>query len=355
MARSLQDKFEAVIIFGEANRNYHAAVRIFNERYPERQIGRKFLRKLISKFQETGSVKDAPRSGRPKIGEDVKVQVLAEMVVNPQQSTKHVADACNISRTSVKKILKRHKFHPYKMKILHELTEDDPDRRLEFCEIMSERITRNPNYLRNICFSDESTFYLNGRVNTQNCRYWSDENPHVFREGHTQFPQKLNVWAGILGNHIIGPIFLEENLNGPMYLNMLQNTITPLIDAVVAQNPHEFEEVIFQQDGAPPHYFRQVRNYLDENYQDRWIGRRGPTEWPARSPDLTPLDFFLWGYIKSEVYKTAPGSLNELRQRITDVCSRITPQMLHNIREEFTHRIFICQEVHGGHFQHLLK
>nr|CAI5847363.1 unnamed protein product [Callosobruchus analis] len=46
-----------------------------------------------------------------------------------------------------------------------------------------------------------------------------------------------------------------------------------------------------------------VRAYLDQNLSGQWIGRRGPIEFPPRSPDLTPLDFFLWGTVKDEVYK----------------------------------------------------
>jgi hypothetical protein len=48
----------------------------------------------------------------------------------------------------------------------------------------------------------------------------------------------------------------------------------------------------FQHDGAPPHYYRRVRQYLDKWRGDHWIGRGGSVAWPARSPDLTPLDFF---------------------------------------------------------------
>ncbi|KAJ4432790.1 hypothetical protein ANN_21429 [Periplaneta americana] len=42
---------------------------------------------------------------------------------------------------------------------------------------------------------------------------------------------------------------------------------------------------------------------LNEQFSGHWIGRRGPVEWPARSPDLTPLDFFFWGYIKNLIYE----------------------------------------------------
>ena len=52
------------------------------------------------------------------------------------------------------------------------------------------------------------------------------------------------------------------------------------------------EEFYFQQDGAPSHYHRDVRAYLDENLPKRWIWRRGSIEFPPRSPDLTPLDSF---------------------------------------------------------------
>jgi hypothetical protein len=48
-----------------------------------------------------------------------------------------------------------------------------------------------------------------------------------------------------------------------------------------------------QQDGAPLHYHRDARAFLDEHLTNRWIGRRGVVEFLPRSPDLTPMDFFL--------------------------------------------------------------
>ncbi|MVN24218.1 hypothetical protein GO639_03455, partial [Staphylococcus aureus] len=216
------------------------------------------------------------------------MQIIGEMVVNPEKFTYSVGNVCEVFPSTVWRLLKRNRYHPYKIKMVHQLTEDDPDRRTEFCEIMTETIARHPIYLHNICFSDECTCFLNGNVHRQNCRYWSDTNPHVFRETHIQYPEKINVWAGILGNHIVGPLFIDQNLTGELYLNMLETTVDPLITEIVEANPNEFDmDIVFQQDGAPPHYSRQVRNYLDTTFPGRWIGRRGPTEWPARSPELT--------------------------------------------------------------------
>ena len=61
-------------------------------------------------------------------------------------------------------------------------------------------------------------------------------------------------------------------------------------------------DYIFQQDGSLAHY-KDVRRYLSRNLPQRWIGRRGKEDdalrlWPPRSPDLTPCDFFFWGFVK---------------------------------------------------------
>ncbi|VEN54798.1 unnamed protein product, partial [Callosobruchus maculatus] len=172
--------------------------------------------------------------------------------------------------------------------------------------------------------SDEATFCLNGTVNRHNSRYWSNENPHWIHEAHSQHPQKLNVWMGIGGNRLIGPFFIDGNLNGDKYLDLLNNYIIPALQNN-GQLPHN---VWFQQDGAPPHYDRRVRGLLDATFHNRWIGRGGFIEWPARSPDLSPLDFFLWGYLKSRVYVCRPTTLQELRQRIITECELIRRDIL---------------------------
>ena len=55
---------------------------------------------------------------------------MAQLVVNPMQPTSLVAAECEVSPKSVQRVLKSNQFHPYKLKILHELNEDDPDRRI---------------------------------------------------------------------------------------------------------------------------------------------------------------------------------------------------------------------------------
>jgi len=362
MGYTIAERTEIIFLYGAENRCARRTARVFNDRHPDKNLGHKYVVELVHKFEETGSVCNKRTKTARVLDEACQVEVLGQFTIDPTSSIPKVAKLTNICTGSVHKILKRNKFFPYKIQILHELNEDDYDRRIEFCELMCQRINEDHNLIKNICFSDESSFFLNGFVNKHNCRYWDNENPQLFREGHTQFPEKINVWAGILGHEIVGPLFLEENLTGQLYLNLLENVIDPLIVQSLESQMDENgglelneENLHFQQDGAPPHYALPVREWLNERFPGKWIGRRGAIEWPARSPDLTPLDFFLWGHLKTQVYKTPPESIQDLKNRITLECRRITRETLLKVREEFQNRLYYCLANNGAHFEHLIK
>ncbi|GFV00188.1 uncharacterized protein TNCV_833871 [Trichonephila clavipes] len=73
---------------------------------------------------------------------------------------------------------------------------------------------------------------------------------------------------------------------------MITNFFTPEL------NNHDVQELWFQQDGATCHTARATIDLLKDTFGDRLISRFGPVNWPPRSCDLTPLDYFLWGYVK---------------------------------------------------------
>lgn len=110
----------------------------------------------------------------------------------------------------------------------------------------------------------------------------------------------------------------------------------------------------FQHDGAPTHYPATVREYLNGQFPNRWFGRNGPSRWPPRSPDLTPLDFFLWGHFKAEVYATEPADEMETMARIMATQTTITPEMLAEMRINLIARCHLCIQQNGRHFEHLL-
>ena len=102
--------------------------------------------------------------------------------------------------------------------------------------IRSLEINMDRDFIRNICFTDECTFTLNNEPNVQNYRYWDKENQHRYVTTRTQYPQKINVWAGIFGHHILGPFFLNRNLNANYYLELLKEQILPTLNDLAEEN-----------------------------------------------------------------------------------------------------------------------
>jgi hypothetical protein len=96
-----------------------------------------------------------------------------------------------------RRILKAEKFRPYKLQILHNLTEDGPDRRLEMCEWLSNGLHEYDSFTDRVFYSDEALFYVNGEVNRQNVRYWSQNNPRWMDPSKQQGAERIMVWCGL--------------------------------------------------------------------------------------------------------------------------------------------------------------
>lgn len=248
------------------------------------------ISRIRDKFEEDGTVQDVHkgRSGRPRVSTspDISDEILDRFTQSPRKSIRQCSRETGISRASVQRILKQAQWKCYIPTLLHAMNEDDPDRRLEFCEWLLEKEAEDPQFWEKIVWSDESTFRLNGVINRHNCTYWHQENPHVHVEKHVNLPS-VTVWCGLSSKGLIGPFHFDGTVTGDIYLQMLQTKAIPAI-----QELYQGEEVYFQQDGAPPHFHRDVRNFLNISFPNKWIGRRGSVEYPPRSPDLTPLDFF---------------------------------------------------------------
>ncbi|GFS92704.1 uncharacterized protein TNCV_1161301 [Trichonephila clavipes] len=114
------------------------------------------------------------------------------------------------------------------------------------------------------------------------------------------------------------------------------------------------QELWFQQDGATCHTARATIDLLKDTFGDRLISRFGPVNWPPRSCDLTPLDYFLWGYVKSLVYADKPQTLDHLEDNIRRVIADIRPQMLEKVIENWTSRLDYIRTSRGSHMPEII-
>jgi hypothetical protein len=110
----------------------------------------------------------------------------------------------------------------------------------------------------------------------------------------------------------------------------------------------------FQHDGAPAHFSAQTQQHLDIQFPDRWLGRGGPVSWPAISPDLIPLDLFLWGHLKEIVYRDPPTDIEDLLAKFHAAVATIDADMLRRVQASIPRRAAACRRMRGGHFEHLL-
>ncbi|GFV71711.1 putative transposable element [Trichonephila clavipes] len=139
-----------------------------------------------------------------------------------------------------------------------------------------------PDFHKRILFSDEAHFWLNGYVNKQNCRIWSETNPQVYVETPLH-PEKLTVWCALWVGGIIRPYFFKNDeghnvtVSGDRYRAMITNCFIPEL------NDHDVQELWFQQDGATCHTARATIDLLKDTFGDRLISRFGPVNWPSRS------------------------------------------------------------------------
>jgi hypothetical protein len=112
----------------------------------------------------------------------------------------------------------------------------------------------------------------------------------------------------------------------------------------------------YMYDCAPAYFSCAVRDILKNIHHDRWIGKGGHTAWPPRSPALKPLDFYLWGHLKTLVCAVSVVNEEALHHRIVDASQtiRIYLGIFERMRRSMMRRVEACMESHGGHFEHLL-
>lgn len=335
------------IMHGECNRITARTCRMFNERYPELPVSTaKRFSKLQLLFRGAGQIN---RNKPVTENEDNEVNVLAYFYAHRHTSIRSAASDLGLTYWAVRSLLKKHKMHAFSLKPVQHLLPEDFLRRTVFCEEMLTKYQDDDRFLRKIIWSDESRFDQEGIFNRHNLHYWATENPHFTRPRNFQQRFSVNVFCMLKDNRL-SYVLYDGNLNSERYLHILRTTVQEFIDDLPL---NDLRDCWYQLDGAPAHCGAEIENFLNNAFEDRWIGRFGPWRWPPRSPDLTPLDFFLWGYIKGLVYSTPVLTREELIDRIRTAFASLDDGVL--VRQATSagvnNRILDCLNRNGHHFE----
>lgn len=243
---------------------------------------------------------------------------------------------------------KRLKWYPYKPHKVVDLTDEHRAGRKEFCEWMA---SQPEGFATNVIWSDEKWFQLQAPPNVQNERYWYPHDPEVEAECRVQGGHKVMAWAGLFRGKVIIHWFENgKSVNGETYLQMLQQDIWPRVSRTVSQH-----QTWFQQDGATVHTTISAREWLHEKFGQRVISRFTDRPWPAKSPDLSPLDYWFWSVAMQELSRNPPSSIEELKSIVEGFAASLDPTEVNKAVRSITKRAQACAAKNGGHFQHLLK
>ncbi len=169
-------------------------------------------------------------------------------------------------------------------------------------------------------------------------------------------PKKITVWAALIAQGIIGPIFVEKNVDSPVYRKILKIEAFPQFTAM-----KKFSKFWFQRDGAKAHTADLTLALVETHFKKRVISNRFALKkrgwsWLPYSPDLSPLDYFLWNYVKDRCYANRPTTISALRKNITDIFDSLREDsgIFSMVTRNFRRRLERVVEREDGHIENII-
>jgi hypothetical protein len=93
---------------------------------------------------------------------------------------------------------------------------------------------------------------------------------------------------------------------------------------------------------------------LRQLFGERIISKNSQINWPPRSPDFSAPDYFLWGYLKEQMYVNKPRTLEQLKENIRAEIRVLEPETLTNIMNNAIERARICEAANGAHLKDVI-
>ena len=173
-------------------------------------------------------------AGRPAnrvfVDEDLIVQHFER---NPRNNTRRTSTRFeNINHMTVWRVLRQNNFHPFLFQREQGLLEADFAPRLQFSQWILRKQEEHKLFADRILFTDEAFFCRDGVFNIHNSHNWVVNNPHVIYPHSHQHRFSVNVWAGIVGDNLIGPYLMPSPFTGAVYREFLQEVLPQLLENV---------------------------------------------------------------------------------------------------------------------------
>jgi hypothetical protein len=315
-----------------------------------RGVKRLFIYRTIKRYQETHTIEDRGRSGRPRTATAPRVVKTVALRIrrNPRRSMRKMAREIHISEGSMRTIVKKY-LHMKSLKRKHAqfLTARAKQLRLERSKAMLQRFA--PHDVEKILFTDEKIFTIEAVSNHQNDRILaprvSDISDDLRIISHTQHPQSVMVWAGVSAQGRTNLVFVPQGvkINSSIYRDLI---LDPVVKQV-GQTIFNSQVWTFQQDAAPAHTSNVSQAWLNSEIPD-FISK---DQWPPSSPDLNPMDYAVWSILETRAGVNAHHSIDSLKNSLLREWNNIPQDQLRASVMDFHRRLKACVTKRGGHFE----
>ena len=359
----------------ECNTPYPTIEQEFFRKFGRHAPSKKNCRRIHKTVSDEGHSKNnnPGRSGRRKSATDPAstTAVLRDTTTTPIQSTRRRAIRLATSARSITRIHKAAGIRGYKRKLQQVLYPSDPMRRLAFCHWFNNLRGQYPTLLQQIIWSDESAFRQDGSGGViPDTRYYATSAPANFTTSRANYSRLTHIWAAFnprIG--LIGPFFIEDlpvvqaapqkTLKSVGYNELLRTKVLPFIRTWCNNNNCNITDFWFQQDGATCHTTAANRNLLTTEFQGQVITiiprQTAVGEFPARSCDLTPMDYWYWAWLKGVVAAGGPYTSHASHRAAIEQAARTTNLVhMRNACYSVQRRVTACIRANGGHFERFL-
>jgi len=301
----------AIIESLRAGRSATEIIRFFG--YPRSTVYGIMAKYNASEKSGEGSANPARKTHlRERVSRTAAVVEKAQALISedPGQSLRKLASALGVSERTMRRIAEEDlRYKSYTIKVRQMLSEAARTQRIARCNLLLSSL-KNEAAGRVRFFSDEKIFTVDAKVNRRNDRWLAHDPEDVPIVARTKFPASVHV-LGVVSSEgdVMPPHFFEkgQTVTKEVYLRVLTNVVKPWMVTVVSGRQY-----VFQQDGAPAHTSHLVQNWLSDNVDMFW----SKEFWPPNSPDLNPLDYYVWSVVERVTNKTRHPNVASLRTAI---------------------------------------
>ena len=194
---------------------------------------------------------------------------------------------------------------------------------------------------------DEAWIYLSDTGRRRSVQYVSRKGRRSSAEVsvHVANPRGVMVWAALSANGVSRPIFIEPGakINATYY----QEKVLKPFFAKDAKKLYPNGVFLFHQDSAPSHKAASTIQWLNSHN----VAFITPQQWMPSSPDASPCDYFLWGYLKAQLNKKTPRSIEALKRAIAAEMKKIPLDMIQRALRAWPRRCREIRYARGGHIE----